>query len=52
MVLVDARISGLITGLTVNDVEVEPLINAELTGGIRSGSCSGRRIPMIFVAAG
>ncbi|GAB3759736.1 DinB family protein [Microlunatus parietis] len=30
VVLVDAKITGLITGLTVNDVEVEPLINAEL----------------------
>jgi len=32
VVLVNARISGLIDGLTVNDVEVGPLIGAELDG--------------------
>lgn len=29
--LVDARFSGLITGLVVNDIEVAPLIDAEMT---------------------
>lgn len=36
--LLNASISGMIQGLTVNGVEVAPLVEAELDrGGIRSG---------------
>ena len=46
--LVNARFSGLIDGLVVNDMEVAPLIDAEMAGGSPSGAKlpSGRRAPV------
>lgn len=46
-----ATITGLISGLTINEVEVEPLITAELDRR-RSGSCCDPTTQTICVKGG